>query len=267
MNERECEQGVHKAMNVGFSSVGWWHKISRDTETTIASKKSVLRSAAKTGGFKRYIGSFLENNKSMSAYERERIQNIISKFDELNIADDGVEDDNAGLGLCFGDAILLEFLQTEPAPASKGDSNEWGFLTADITRSGHVGMAGGNIRKPPRDIGDCLWTIEPVYQHCAYRELRAYMSEARSEAGQHGRSARHSKSSRANLLESVVSHRTANSANSLHEAAERKRLERALVQEIRFNDKLALRRKGDPIAFGQPVMALILSRDGTDFVS
>ena len=234
-------------MNVSFSSVGWWHKISRDTETTIASKKSALGSSDKIGDFKRYVGAFLENNKSMSIAERQKIQNIISKFDGKDASGDDEQDDDSGLGLCFGDAILLEFLQNEPAPGRKaeGDSNEWGFLAADITRSGHVGMSEGTVDKPPRDIGDCLWTVEPVYQHCAYRELRAYMSEVRQNDWRN--------SSTQSILKPSGSSRSNDVDPSVIDA-EKKRLKRALVQEIRFNNKLAMRRKGDPIAFGQPVL-------------
>merc|ERR1719182_797774 len=41
-------------------------------------------------------------------------------------------------------------------------------------------MATGTVDKPPRDIGECLWTVEPVHQHCAFRELRAHMTAVKA---------------------------------------------------------------------------------------
>ena len=140
-----------------------------------------------------------------------------------------------GPGLCFGDVILLEFLRSKPAP-ERDHYDEWGFLSADITPSGHVGMATGTVDKPPREIGECLWTVEPVHQHCAFRELRAHMTAVKA-------------------LENFKGFQSEERSRSL--AVDQKRMENALVREIRFNAKLALRRKGDPIAFGQPVLMLL----------
>ena len=216
----------------------------------MASKESMLTSTCndKICDIQRDLDIFLQNNKSISTAERNKIRSIISKTRDLEQFtknhDPGhfMATDDPGPGLCFGDAILLGvFLRRKPAPGckAKGDYDEWGFLSADITPSGHVGMRKGTVEKPPQDIGECLWTVEPVHQHCAFRELRAYMTEVGDD-----------NSSLALSLQQ--SWQSSNSA-----VTDKTRLERALVQEIRFNTKLAERRKGDPIAFGQPVLTLL----------
>ena len=167
-------------------------------------------------------------------------------------------------GLCFGDHILLEFLRNKPAPGRQRDG--WGCLSADITRNGHVGMAKGGVQNPPQNIGECLWTVEPLHQHCAYRELQLHMTKV-ATAQQDFLRAR--KSSNALHLERISpSHELADDANEDVQTFRKRvedlnhlttQLKNALVQEIRFNEKLASRRKGDPIAFGQPVYLLLVA--------
>ena len=158
-------------------------------------------------------------------------------------------------GLCFGDAIFCEFLRSKPAPGRKsnGGYDDWGFVSADVTPSGHICMAKGSIDTPPVDIGGCLWTVEPLYQNCAFRELRVHMGAVATVQAALGRAEKGSSVSKRGLAiqadEDVASYK--NRLKDLDKLTIQ--LKNALAQEIRYNAKLALRRKGDPIAFGQPV--------------
>ena len=167
-------------------------------------------------------------------------------------------------GLCFGDAIFCEFLR------SNGHDN-WGFISAGVTTSGHICMAKGSIDNPPVDIGECLWTVEPLHQHVALRELRVHMDAVATVQAALGKAETTLETalSRARTQSSLKLLPKSNSTRGLAiQAGEDVKsykkslknldkltiqLKKALEQEIRFNDKLALRRKGDPIAFGQPV--------------
>ena len=168
------------------------------------------------------------------------------------------------LGLCFGDAIFCEFLRSKPAPGRKssGDYDDWGFISADVTPSGHICMAKGSIGTPPLNIGECLWTVEPIHQHCAFRELRVHMGAVATVQAELDRAQKKSdlhflqKSNSTRGLAIQASEDVLTCKNRLKDLHKLTiQLKNALAQEIRFNAKLASRRKGDPIAFGQPVSA------------
>ena len=163
--------------------------------------------------------------------------------------------------LCFGDAIFCEFLRENPAPGGKsnGGYDDWGFISADVTRSGQICMEKGSIDTPPVDIGGCLWTVEPLHQNCACRELRVHMHaiatiQAALDRTEKSSSKLIEKSDSAHGLAMQADEDVLSYKNRLKDLDKLTiQFKDALAQEIRYNAKLALRRKGDPIAFGQPV--------------
>ena len=156
--------------------------------------------------------------------------------------------------LCFGDQVICEFLR---AKHGNKKISGWGFLSADITQSGNIGMEKGGINNPPLELGKCLWTVEPVHQHCAFRELRSHMLEVEKAQRDLDRATKHSLIAAGTSGRNFAVHAgkdveiCTNRLKQKHKLTVQ--LKNALVQEIRFNDKVSSRRKGDPIAYGQPV--------------
>lgn len=153
-------------------------------------------------------------------------------------------------GLCFGDQVLCEFLPAQ-------DSGR-GLLSAEITQSGNVRMAKGGVDNPPLAIGECLWTVEPVHQNCAFRELSSHMIAVKEAQSDLNRAIKNSRISAGESGGEFAVHADKD-AEICRKRLKKKhkltiQLRQALVQEIRFNNKVSLRRKGDSIAYGQMVL-------------